>query len=361
MTNPNDDGSIPTSADESIRRGLHTECMTPKPPTQLDQPVDTPKQQHPKTKLLLFAAGTLVLLALSIFLLYAVLGPDGSGEMLLRTDDSKLTPNTVGVILPTLDTTYYKNLAQAFVDEADYYEWLVDVVPNSAAKNAQESLEQLLQQNVDAIIIDPDGLDEKAIQAFDNRCKDAGVPCVMLLNEGERYDCCSSSVWFDFQYLGTEMAHASETGPAYAIGSNPDSLTTGWLEEGLLRDAHYGIARDGASDLCGIAYVDENRTAKQAVTDALNTFPQIRTMFILDPDIVPDALRALDQVGYTGAAYCYAYESDVSDPQTTPKDESIWYSYYHFSETAYFCVMAVADQLEYGREPSYYTVNPYIR
>lgn len=361
MTNPNDDVSIPSSADERIRRGSKINCTTSENPTQFDQPVDTRNRQHPKMKLLLFSAGTLALLALSIFFLYAVIGADGSGEMLLKTDYSRFTPHKVGIILPTLDTTYNKNLAQAFVDEADYYEWLVDVVPNSAAGNAQESLEQLLHQNVDAIIIDPDGLDEKAIQALDNRCMDAGVPCVMLLDEGERYDCCSSSVWFDFQYLGTEMAYASDTGSAYAIGSKPGSLATDYLEDGLLRDAHYGIARDGASALCGIAYVNENRTAKQAVTDALNTFPQIRTMFILDPDIVPDALRALDQVGYTGAVYCYAYESDVSDPQTTPRGESIWYSYYQISESAYFCVMAVADQLEYGREPSYYTVNPYTR
>ena len=267
----------------------------------------------------------------------------------------------VGVVLPTLDTVYYDHLAQSMQDEADYYEWRVEIMPVSVAGSELGALEQLLRQGVEAVIIDPSGLDGKAIQALDDRCEKAGVPCVFLLNGGERYDCCSSSICFNLKYLAVGMAHESESGNVYIVGLDPESDATRTLEEGLLQDPHYGILTSPDTKILGISYGDKDQTAKDIVLDALKAHPEIETFFLLNPDIVPDALSALGQAGYTGTVYCYAYETDISARYANSKEGTIRYSFFQYSETAYFCLLAVADQLEYGKVPQYYTINPYTR
>ena len=187
------------------------------------------------------------------------------------------------------------------------------------------------------------------------------MPSIFLLNDGERYNCCSSSVSYNLEYLSVKMAHESRNGNVYIVGLDPESEATRTLEEGLLRDPHYGILIKPSTKVLGISYVDEDQTAKDIVLEALNMHPEIETFFLLNPDIVPDALSALDQAGYTGTVYCYAYEADVGARYASAKTETIRYSYFHYNEAAYYCLLAVADQLEYGKEPQYYTINPYTR
>jgi len=316
------------------------------------------REDRPFPKILLFLVGAVGLLCIAMFMIFFVLGPGGSGGLLFTAESKCMNKTKIGVVLPTLDSAYYDRLVLGLYDEAEYYDWEIETRISSIAGSELDALEELINQGIKAAIIDPTGLNEAAIRLLDERCESAGIPCILLLNEGERYDCCSSSVWYDTNYLGSDMAYKCDPGDAFLIGSQAGNASTLQLKRSLLRDSHYGIALNSDVQVRGISYLGGRQSVKTTAEEMLRKSPNLRTCFILDPDWALDTMHALNQTEFNGMVFCYAYETDLEGLRASTWNFQVTYEYFSIGDTAYYCLMAIADQMLYGTTPQYYTVYP---
>ncbi|MEA4938742.1 MAG: hypothetical protein VB091_04050 [Christensenella sp.] len=309
-------------------------------------------------KALLFFVGAVGLLGISMFFILFVLGPGGSGGLLFTAESKCMNETKIGVVLPTLDSAYYDRLVLGLYDEAEYYDWEVETRISSIAGSELEALEELINEGIKAAIIDPIGLNEATIRVLDERCKNAGIPCIMLLNEGERFDCCSSSVWYDTNYLGSDMAYKCDPGEAFLIGSQAGNASTLQLKRSLLRDSHYGIALRSDVQVQGISYLGGRQSVRTTAEEMLRKHPNMHTCFILDPAWAWDTMQALNQTEFSGTVFCYAYETDLKELRASTWNFHVIYEYFSIGDTAYYCLMAIADQMLYDTDPQYYAVYP---
>jgi len=326
----------------------------------LDSASGNSKPQNQTTNTILFIAGTIVLFAVSVILILALHNPDGSDGWLFTANNDMKQNTVIGLVLPALDEDYCDTFSNHISSVAAFYGWDIDVITTSGPGGEQEALDTLIARGVSAVIIDPMGLDEEKIQELDTICSLAMIPCIMLLNEGERYDCCSSSVWYDLRYMGIDMAHNSKDGATYIIAGDSQSVATRLIKDGLLREPHYGIAANAGIKVLGIAYVNEYQSAETLVTDLLEAYPEIRTLFILDPNVVDRVLSVCEEEKFEGHVYCYTNKTELSGMHTSMEGYTVEYEYFSLQNSIYHCVLAIADQLEYELEPQYYTMYPYV-
>jgi hypothetical protein len=125
---------------------------------------------------------------------------------------------TIAVILPSMDSAYFTTLADSIASEASYYGWSVDILSADFDQAAQmEQLQNAIAMGHDAVIVDPFGGNDQQLEAV---CVETGVPCVMLLDEGETADGNVAAVWLDYTYAGADMAYMCPTGNVFVVGSS---------------------------------------------------------------------------------------------------------------------------------------------
>lgn len=265
----------------------------------------------------------------------------------------------MGVILPTMDTTYYTTLANDISSEASYYGWEVSIYTTDDAGAENAALMMLIAQGADAVIIDPAGLDDNAIYELETACSAAGIPCAFLLDEGESTSGSVASVYCDLTYVGADMAYLCDYGEVFVIGGSQYSTATYAIEQGLLYDSDYGISDYADISVVGVAYTEGAYSASDIAASALGSYPDINTFICTDPNLSSELLQALESIGYSGSLLCYTYETTMDEMNAYVAGTYVTYEYFPVSDIAYYCVMAIADQTEYGLSPQVYTVTSY--
>jgi Transcriptional regulators len=267
----------------------------------------------------------------------------------------------IGVILPTVNTTYYITLRDNLISEASYYGWELSVYTTDYMGSEQAALQALLAEGCDAVIIDPIGLNDYSIQSLEGVCIEAGMPCVMLLDEGETADGSVSAVWYDLAYSGADMAYyvySYYDGDVFVIGGDVASNEAYYVESGLYYDSTYGISYNANVSVVGTAYASDYSSTAVMIDDALTAYSP-DTFVCTDADISYEVLQALEAQGFTGNLICYTYETAMNEMYDINYYTYIVYEYYDISDVAYDCILAVVDQIEYYYSPQVYTVQSY--
>jgi DNA-binding LacI/PurR family transcriptional regulator len=261
----------------------------------------------------------------------------------------------IGVVLPTVNTTYYTTLVTDMSSEASYYGWTVSVHTTDYTGSEEGALMALMAEGVDAVIIDPNGLTASAIQTLESDCLAAGLPCVMLLDEGETADGSVSTVSFDLVGAGADMAFKCALGNVYVVGGDSYSSETSGIEQGLFYDSSFGISGYSGIEVAGTAYAS-GQSAETLVENALLTNPDINTFICTDPDLADDVLSVLESASYSGNLLCYTYETTKDEMGSDSFSVYVTCEYFEMTDIASNAMTAVADQLEYGRGPQVYTI-----
>jgi len=262
----------------------------------------------------------------------------------------------LGVVMPTFDTTYSQALLSEISSEASYYGWEVNAYSTDAVGSEEYAAQMLASMGVDVIIIDPYGLDDASLQSLAYVCAEMGVPCVMLLDEGESAPDYAGVVSLDLVNAGRDMAlNCSDSGEVFIIGGYYGS-EAGAIEEGLIYDPDYSVFRD--RNVVSV-YTEYELALDEVISQGLAGHPDVETFICVDPDLAYETLIALESIGFTGDLICYTTEPTMEEMDTYGGDIYVTYEYFSISEIAYYCVMAAADQIEYDMEPQQYVLTSY--
>ena len=264
----------------------------------------------------------------------------------------------IAVILPTGGTSYYDALVEALSNEASYYGWTIEVYTTNYDYMGEENqLEMVLWGGYDAVIIDPYNLYDSDIQDLEDMCNANGVPCVMLLDEGETPDGNAGAVWFDLEYAGADLAYLCPLGNVFVI-SNDTLNETYYVQEGLFYNSTYGIADYTDISVLDVQYAYDISSVSDVVANALVAY-DIDTVICTNPGLTPLVFEELESYGFEGNMLCYAYETSMEETYPYATSTSMSYEYFSISDIAYYSIMAVADQVEYGSYPQVYSVTSY--
>ena len=310
-----------------------------------------------RTKNIWFLVGVFALLILAL-LLFFVLRPGGGGG-LLKSDAYTESERQIGVIVPTLQEEQYFSLCNSISEEASYYDWKVFVVAADTEGGLLAAAEKLIKNKVEAIIADPQYGTGTTQDDLEKLVDSAGIPCVLLLDDGEENDVSAPSVYFDLQYMGTDMAYKCSPGKAFVIFGDAQNYATKLIENGLLYDEQYGLYNCKNVVVEGVAYVETGNNVRETIERELERNPDINTFLVADPEISYDALLALENAGYTGDLICYTNEFTIGQMRKCRKNTTIIFEYFHLSDISYYCVMAVGDKVEYKIKSQHYTIYPY--
>jgi hypothetical protein len=264
----------------------------------------------------------------------------------------------IAVIVPTADTSYYAALLEKITSEASYYGWTVEMYStNYSYMGEVDLLSGIIAGGYDGVIIDPVGMDDASIQSLEDMCNAAGMPCALLLDEGETADGDVGAVWCDLVYAGADMAYQCPYGNVFIIGYQY-SNATGYLEQGLLYDSTFGISAYQDISVMGMEYAYDAASISGIVDSALSSY-SIDTFICTDRDLSYTLFEDLVSRGYSGTMLCYTYETTMNE--TYPYAGSVYmtYEYFAIGDLAYYCVMAIADQTQHGLAPQVYTVTSY--
>lgn len=211
-----------------------------------------------------FLVGVFVLLSVSILLLVFVLGPGGSGGW-LNTDVYTENAKQIGVVLPTLNTVYYKDIYETLLSEATYYNWEFSVAASDVNGGILEAAEELIGRSVELMIIVPECNDNGTLNDLERITGSAGIPAVFFLDEGEENDYSTPTVWCNLQYLGTDMAYKCSPGKVFIIGGDTESESAKQIEAGLLYDGQYGLYRNENTLVEYVSFAGKGRTMQETI------------------------------------------------------------------------------------------------
>jgi ABC-type sugar transport system substrate-binding protein len=266
---------------------------------------------------------------------------------------------TIGVVLPEDDTGYMDLISESIASEASYYGWEVITSISDSPDTTVEIVQSYIAQGMEAVIVDPDGFDSVYVEGVADECDNAGVICVMLLDEGEEIFGGMAAVQFDLAYAGADLAYYCQSGKAFVLdGDGGPDATADAVTDALVNDSSYGIAHYEGIELVGSGPAEGD--AATFVNGVLASYPDLATFVCTDPELAYDTLAALEAAGFTGDLLCFTYEPVMEKMSTIMVNTTVTYEYFSAADIGYYSIIAIADQLLYGTEPQTYTVTSYV-
>lgn len=314
-------------------------------------------QFNEKSKLCIFLLGTGILLLLTVAFIQLVFSDDGFGGVWFSDNQFKAAPKTIGLVLPNQKTIYYEKLVERMYYDASYYEWNIVKYYYSSDYDAENITQGLIRKKVDAIIFDPYDMTNETIREINDICSQAAMPCVTLVDEGEEVNNCASYVLCDLEYLGAELAFQCERVDGCVICGDPNAYSTASIQNGLSQVNAYDLFINDEAATLQICYVNKNLGIDKSIRKILRETSDPDAYIVADKSLVQSTVSMLSQMQYSGMVYCFTDESAIEDMQVSGLRQRNYF--FAVSDITYYCMLAVANQIEHGMQPQSYKIYPY--